>query len=385
MKVCFFAPKAYGYFNPELEKWAGGAETQQFLIARQMVDNGIDVSFIVGDHGQPEVEIYDGIEVVKSFALAAGNRKLRFLPDMLKIRRAMEITDADIFNQRSTSFYTGQMAFFASRLGKKFTFSIGSDYNCFPDCDGHISFPMTSLYRYGIKKADAIIAQTERQRTLIRENMSKDSVLIRNGIPILHPPTGQVSSQGQDGAVGYTVGRRPEFLWVGTFRRLKRPELFLRLAEEIPEADFTLVGGGGDESEFSENILRMASSKSNLSYVGFKRPDEIEEYYRRAFAYVNTSDLEGFPNTYLHSWRHGVPTLTIEIDPDSIIENNRIGYAAGNFDNLVKLSRELCADRNLREEMSLRSLSYVSANHDIREKGEEYIRLFRSLLPVENG
>ncbi|HSG28848.1 MAG TPA: hypothetical protein VLA34_10235, partial [Candidatus Krumholzibacterium sp.] len=63
MKVCFFSPTAYGYFNPEREKWAGGAETQQFLIARRMIEKGIEVSFITGDHGQDEVEVYDGIRV----------------------------------------------------------------------------------------------------------------------------------------------------------------------------------------------------------------------------------------------------------------------------------------------------------------------------------
>ena len=38
---------------------------------------------------------------------------------------AQRIADADVYNQRSTSFYTGQIAWFAARLGRLFTFSLG--------------------------------------------------------------------------------------------------------------------------------------------------------------------------------------------------------------------------------------------------------------------
>ena len=98
MKVCFFSPTAYSYFKPDRTTWGGGAETQQVLIARHMVMRGIDVSFIVGDYGQPAVEIAEGITLIKSFTPFKGNRKLRFIPDMLSIRRAMRRADADVFN-----------------------------------------------------------------------------------------------------------------------------------------------------------------------------------------------------------------------------------------------------------------------------------------------
>lgn len=373
MKVCFFSPTAYSYFNRESDSWAGGAETQQFLLARRMIDRGVDVSFIVGDHGQADVEVFDGIEVIRSFAPFTGNRKLRFIPDMLKIKRAMEIADADVYNQRSTSFYTGQLAWFASRMGKRFTFSIGIDYNCYPDCQGHLSFPMTGMYRYGIRKADAVIAQTEEQRLLLKKNMKRDSVLIRNGIPILENGSGSAAASSYPDV-------RKELLWVGSFRRRKRPELFLEMARRMPEADFVIVGGGGDERDFYTGIEREASTIPNLTAPGFVPPDEIEEYYRRAWAYVNTSVLEGFPNTYLHSWRHGVPTFTLEIDPDGIIEYNGLGRRAGDLENLVASLREICSNQGIREEMSARALKYVRDNHDIRDRGDDYIRLFERLL-----
>ncbi|MBN2185755.1 MAG: glycosyltransferase family 4 protein [Candidatus Krumholzibacteriota bacterium] len=377
MKVCFFSPTAYSYFNPESGKWAGGAETQQILIARRMAERGIDVSFIVGDHGQPEVEIFGGITVIKSFSPFVGNRKLRFIPDMLKIRRAMQISGADIFNQRSTAFYTGQLCWFASTLKKRFVFSLGIDYNCYADCAGNLSFPMTNIYRYGIRNADSVIAQTDKQKKILAENMGRESILIRNGIEIIGSSACSPGVQ----AVEPPVERgRKEFIWVGSFRRRKRPDLFLELARQVPEADFTIIGGKADDPGFYEKIKAEAASIPNLDYPGFIEPDNIEKYYSRAFAYINTSELEGFPNTYLHSWRRGVPTFTIGIDPDRIIENNRIGRCTGTFERLVESVREILSDEKWRERMCERALEYVAANHDIRDKGDEYIRLFESLI-----
>ena len=370
MKVCFFSPAAYGYFNPDGDKWAGGAETQQVLIARHMVSRGIDVSFIVGDYGQADVEIHEGITVIKSFAPFKGNRKLRFLPDMHRIRRAMEIADADVYNQRSTSFYTGQLAWFASRMGKAFTFSIGSDYNCYRDCLGRLVWPIPYLYRYGVRKADAIIAQTEKQRTLLNANFDTDSVLIRNGIEI---------DEGSARADNKPASGRPEILWVGSFRRLKRPELLLELARRVPEADFTMLGGLKLEESYAAEVIREAETIDNLTFAGFIHPNDIDEYYCRAYIYVNTSSLEGFPNTYLHSWRNGLPVFTMEIDPDSIIADNNIGFKAGNFERLVTEVKSIVADPARREAMSSQALDYVRKYHDIREKGDQYIELFERL------
>ena len=98
MKVCFFSPTAYSYFRPDRAAWRGGAETHQLLVARHMLSKGIEVSFIVGDFGQAPVETVDGITLVKSFTPFKGNRKLSFIPDMIRIRAAMRTAGADIYN-----------------------------------------------------------------------------------------------------------------------------------------------------------------------------------------------------------------------------------------------------------------------------------------------
>jgi len=380
VKVCFFAPAAYGYFRPERASWAGGAEVQQILIARRLQARGTEVSFIVGDHGQSDVEVVDGITLFKSLRLFAGNRKLRFIPDMLAIRRAMMLANADVYNQRSTAFYTGQLAYFASRLGRVFTFSAGSDYNAYPDCLGMVPRPMAMLYRYGIRRADAVIAQTEKQRRLMTENFGREVALIRNGIVIPEDAGAGNARAGGGPTPPPAVPRRPEFLWVGSFRRIKRPELVLELAARLPEATFTIIGGRGDNDPEYGDLESRVRSFPNVRFAGYVPPGDIERYYERAYAFVNTSTMEGFPNTYLHSWVHGVPVLTMEIDPDGIIADNRIGAVSRSLDGLAEAARRLCGNRAERDDMGRRALLYVRKNHDMRERGDEYLRLFERLL-----
>ena len=382
MKVCFFSPTAYSYFRPDRAAWGGGAETQQLLVARHMLSKGIEVSFIVGDFGQAPVETVDGITLVKSFTPFKGNRKLRFIPDMMRIRAAMRAAGADIYNQRSTAFFTGQLAYFASQLGKAFTFSLGIDYNCYPDGQGAVPWPMSSLYRYGIGKADAVIVQTEMQGRLMLENFGRETVLIRNGITIPSDepaPAGECASPLDAGARRSPVDNRG-FLWVGRFQPTKRPDLFLDLARALPEVRFTMIGGYAGDEKYAARVTEAAAKLANVTHIPFVPPAEIEAYYRRARALINTSSLEGFPNTYLHAWVYGVPVITLEIDPDHIVSKNRIGIVAGTFEGLVEAVKGMRVNESMRSEISARASRYVKENHDIKNRGDDYIRLFERVL-----
>jgi glycosyltransferase involved in cell wall biosynthesis len=383
MKVCFFSPTAYSYFRPDLAAWGGGAETQQLLLARHMRSKGIEVSFIVGDFGQPPMEVIDGIPLIRSFTPFKGNRKLRFIPDMIKIRAAMRVADADIYNQRSTAFFTGQLARFASDLGKAFTFSLGIDYNCYPDGQGLLPWPMPYLYRYGIGKADAVIVQTEKQRRLMLDNFGRETVLIRNGISIPRdesasgvdtknpPPTSKSDREATPS---------PGFLWVGRFRRTKRPDVMLDLARALPEIKFTVIGGYAGNERYASAITRALGGIPNVEHIPFVPPADIEAYYHGAHALINTSSLEGFPNTYLHAWVHGIPVIALEIDPDGVLTKNGIGIVAGDLQGLVDAVRRIRANPAMRAEMSRRAARYVRENHDIRDRGDDYIRLFEDIL-----
>jgi glycosyltransferase involved in cell wall biosynthesis len=79
---------------------------------------------------------------------------------------------------------------------------------------------------------------------------------------------------------------------------VKQPELFLKLAEAIPEARFQMIGGHSSNQEYCDRIRDVVGRISNLEFLGVVPFDEIDEYFNRASILVNTSMFEGFPNAF---------------------------------------------------------------------------------------
>jgi hypothetical protein len=65
IKVCFISPYNYPLFNPSINTKFGGFEVQIYNITRELAKSSeFAVSVIVADHGQPEREIREGVEII---------------------------------------------------------------------------------------------------------------------------------------------------------------------------------------------------------------------------------------------------------------------------------------------------------------------------------
>jgi glycosyltransferase involved in cell wall biosynthesis len=356
VRLTIVCPSGYPVLQPGAIDFAGGAEFQQLLLARAMRARGHEVSWVVGDYGQPEQCEIQGFAVHRSFALGRGNRRLRFVPDMASLRRALRRTRPDLVNQRSTSFYTGQLCYFAHELDAAFTFSIGIDYNCHRNLLGRAPKVIQELYRYGIRHAEMVLAQTQAQSELMRANFAVECEVLPNLLEL--PPQRAADEPG-----GYV-------LWVGSLAKRKRPELFLELARRLPELPCRLVGGPGEDRGYDREIAEQARGIANLEMVGFVPPDRMDAVYRGARVYVNTSRLEGLPNAFLQSWSHGVPAVTLDVDPDHVIRDGGLGAVARDADDLTAQVRALYTDAARWQCASRAARAHVEARHDVRTLGD---------------
>ena len=84
-------------------------------------------------------------------------------------------------------------------------------------------------------------------------------------------------------------------VWIGNFKLVKRPEVFVRLAEELrhlPEVRFAMAGRAGNERTHGELHAKIRAL-GNLEYLGELSHDQVNELLGRAHCLVNTSDVGG--------------------------------------------------------------------------------------------
>jgi hypothetical protein len=67
--------------------------------------------------------------------------------------------------------------------------------------------------------------------------------------------------------------------------------------------------------------------------------------FARARVFANTSDLEGFPNTFLQSWIRGIPVVTM-FDPDGIVRRQMLGSAHTTVEDMSVGLRHLLDSEN---------------------------------------
>ncbi len=365
-KICFVNHDNYPVLNPAFGgNYIGGESVQQILLARALAKKGHEVSTIVADLGQPDGEVVDGIKVLKTFAPGTGLPVLRFIhPKLTRIVSALKHANADIYYQSCAGMVTGVTAWYAQRHNKKFIFRIAHNSDCTPGQQIIPSWRDRKLYEYGLKHADLIAAQSSFQAELLEKNYGLKSVEINMAV---EPPSEDV------------IERDIDILWVNNFRAFKKPERFIELASTLPEMRMVMIGGPcpGEEA-FFEDMRCRAENLPNLEMTGFIPYHEVNTYYSRARVFVNTSDIEGFPNSYLQSWVRGTPVVAF-FDPDGLIARKGLGHKASNLDEMAIAIRDFLSNTQNWELVSAQTREYAMAHYHPDRIAEQYETLFENL------
>ena len=361
-RICIISLAAYPLLAKKDMEVVGGAELHSVLLARELPKHDFDVSFIVSDVGQQSPEVIDDTRVIKAYP-AGAPKGIRF-STMRLIWRALRQADADIYY--GFRGVAGMVALYCLLKRKKLVIGIPSDMEVQGERVKHLDI-YNWLWRFDLKRANVVIAQTKYQQEMLQRNFRCDSVIIK----AFHP----VESKTIEKDIPPTV------LWVGTIRpEWKQPQVFLKLANTIPEARFQMVGGPSREQGFYEQIKAEASKIPNLDFVGFVPHDEIGKHFEKASIFVNTSDTEGFPNTFLEAWSRYTPVVSLNIDPDEIICQNKLGFHSKTFAQMVLDVRRLLNDDQLRQELGGNGRRYVEQEHDLNKIVEQYAQLFNQLV-----
>ena len=368
--ICFVGSDNYPVLDPEYgNSYIGGESVQQTLIAKAFTKFNYKVSMIVLDHGQPDGNVIEKIKVWKTYKQNEGLPVVRFLyPRATKLWLALQKADADIYYQSCAGVTTGIVALFCKINNKKLVFRIAHDTDCVPGKE-LINFQRDKkIYRYGLKKANLVVAQSAQQKALLNHHYKIDSPIINMAV---ETPSGDV------------LDRDIDILWVNNIREFKRPELLIELAKMNSHLHFVMIGGSctGSESLF-EQITNSSAEVDNLDYKGFVPYHEVNRYYQRAKLFVNTSDTEGFPNSFLQSWIRGTPVISF-FDPDGIIVRKNLGASPDDLQSMSDTINILLQGGSEYEGISETARAFAFTHYAAESVVAEYINQFEQAGIIE--
>jgi glycosyltransferase involved in cell wall biosynthesis len=224
------------------------------------------------------------------------------------------------------------------------------------------------LQNWGLKRTDIIIAQSEDQRRGFRDNFGINAQVVPSICESLNPSC--AVEMTSDGSV-----KEVDVLWAGNSLPKKRQEVVFELARLLSDRTFAIAMNKSDDVRFAE-ATKEAEKLPNVTFLGTVSPVEMEEWFKKTKLFLNTSIREGFPNTFLQAWMNGVPVVSLNIDPDKIIEKNRLGHVVNKKEGLKDqsdfndLARDaavyvetLLNDNVIRKEMEKRAVLYIKKNH----------------------
>jgi len=363
MKVCVVSLNLGAYFDTHPQSKYGGAEVQAAFVARALAEQGVDVQLVVADLPAGAQIPYPA---ESAFRLSDGLPVLRFFhPRMTGVSDALARVSADIYYQRNAGMLTGLVAHHARRHDRLFVYGAGSDTDfSFRDVLIH-GLRDRIMFTYGVRRAHGVVTQNSAQLEVATHALSVPVVAISNGVL----PT----RRAQAGTTG-------PVLWAGGLRPVKRPDLFIGLAQRFPAREFVMVGGStSTEVEYAAAIVREAQAVPNLRLTGWLPHSDVIQEISRAAAVVNTSLIEGFPNVYLEAWNYGVPVVSFN-DVDGLLERERLGALCTDLDDMEKKLRALLENGDEMAAASERAQRVVAERFSPRVLGPKYVEFFESLL-----
>jgi glycosyltransferase involved in cell wall biosynthesis len=361
-RVCFHAPSLYPILSCGAIEFVGGAEMQLALITRGLAHRGFEISIVTCDYGQPSNLKIDGIRLLKSYPPSGGVPILRFFhPRRSRSMRALLKADAEVYYARGIGIHVGETYEIARWKRASFVLGTANDSDVDRNFPRHPEIRARWWARRALDNADAIIAQNRYQRRRYLSEFGRESEVIPNLVEI--PET--VVDAGQPGAV----------IWLGTYKPSKRPEWFTNLAKRLPHQRFVMCGFPTDHRETWEAAQAVAREQPNLEVRGFMEHNHLQELFGQAALFVHTSPSEGFPNTLLEAWAHGLPCIAA-VDPDEVIQSVGLGEVVGSFEELERAVRHWLGDPALRRAAGEHARAYVLARHS----PDDVLELFGTLL-----
>lgn len=357
MKFVFLSQGAHLVWDPASPRAAGGAEFQSALLARELVRRGHEVVLLGADTGQPDGVVWEGMRIRNGGRYDTGGLA-DTLRAWLKIHRVLREERPDFVVVYGWTSLLLLLAWWRRVVPFRLVFICALD----AEIDGEFRrrHPVRGrLFHRGMQLADARFGITNGQVAhFVRQGMNCRVTRL-----LLAEETARPSTE-----------KTVDLLWVARCEEVKRPMLFLDLAEALPGARCRMICSKQEEG-LRGKVRERAEGLTNVEFLGGVPYGEIQDHFDAAKVLVNTSSHEGVPNTFIHAGRGGAAIASLEVDPDGMFGEFRAGVLArGDMKTMTDQVRELLADAPALAAAAAGSARFVREWHDNEANVEAFLR-----------
>ena len=367
MKLCVLLP----------DHWAaikGGSEYQAGVLVDRLVQR-YDVRITYLTLGADPAFHPNGYRI-ESFSSRRGLRRYGKFFDAFRLYRALEREAPDVIYQQVGCAHTGIAAYYAKKHGCRMLWRIAHDNDVTPqrpDWTRPHRIIERAFLEYGLRNAGTIIAQTADQKALLSSNYGRnDAIVIRNFHPL---PLSDEHEGARDNEMKRVV-------WVANLKPSKNPDAFVRLALRFAgrrDVEFVMIGAWQAKPAWVAEVTALMRSAPNLRYLGELRQDEVNATLQGAYTLVSTSHGEGFSNVFIQAWMRGVPVVSLNVNPDGLLDGEALGFASGSEDRLYDDVAKLIENPALRDTMANKARAFATA--EFSEKNVDRIASLMGLVP----
>jgi glycosyltransferase involved in cell wall biosynthesis len=326
------------------------------LLAKELACRGHEVVIAGGDTGQQDGRVFNGVVTRNAARFHTGEMSdaVTALPKVAGLLAEYRPEYVCVLGWTAWLYI---LCLLRPIFGYKLVFICGLD----TEIDG--SFGKThgwkgGLFERGVALSNIRFAMSEHQRGLFGRGGLSCGMYRNLILPRANPRT---------------ATKDIDLLWVGRCQHIKRPHLFLDLVERLPDTRCEMICPREDE-ELWQSVVARAAGIPNLTFHERVPYAEIQETYDRARFLVSTSEAEGFPNVMIQAAQGAAGILSLELDPDGLIETFGAGFSAGgDVELFVAKTRELLAESGNSQRMGDGAQKMVSEWLDNAKNTEAFL------------
>jgi glycosyltransferase involved in cell wall biosynthesis len=359
------------------EQMTGGTEYQSYLLAQAAVEAGMDVRHIyirIDPHQNLPNRLGIALHPIdppkcRAYFRGLGNPASFCLP---KAYQTLKQLAPDYVYCRSGVVQAGLGAYYAKKFGGKSIWHVANA----PDVTPTPLMPLLrrpldllerKLIDFAIRHSTLVLTQVGYQSILLKKHYRRDSVIMTNLLP---QPKETLDKTGC-----FTV------LWIANFKGAKQPEKFIRLAEAFADNKnirFVMIGRPAKASSYQQPLENQIKKLTNLEYIGEQPMASVNQMLAKSHVLVNTSQYEGFSNTFVQAWMRKVPVISLMVNPDGILTKEKTGFCSGTLKQLTKDVKTLFKNPALRDEMGLKAQAYAFEHHCYENNKGRFLNLIIS-------